>query len=72
MRRKKKLSLTVEGGILFGILMLVAVIALTVTLLSAPSREDVREKTEAKVWAEVLTNADFARLGRLSEKEAKP
>ena len=36
MKRKKRLSLTVEGGILFGILMLVAAIALIVALLSDP------------------------------------
>ena len=37
MKRKKRLSLTVECGILFGILMLEAAIALKVDLLNDPS-----------------------------------
>ena len=70
MRRRKRLSLTAEGGILFGILMLVAVIALVVTLFSLPSEEELPAES-GKVWAEVLTNADFARLNAPADREAE-
>lgn len=73
MKRKKRLSLTAEGGILFGVLMLVAVIALTVALLSDPPDPSYdRDTGSGKVWAEVLTDADYARLGRPPETEPAP
>ncbi len=73
MKRRKRLSLTAEGGILFGILMLVAAIALIVALLSDPPDSSYDKNTAAgKVWAEVLTDADYARLGRLPETEKEP
>jgi hypothetical protein len=72
-KRKKRLSLTVEGGILFGILMLVAAIALIVALLSdPPGPSSERDTGSGKVWAEVLTDADYARLGRLPETGGEP
>ena len=73
MKRKKRLSLTAEGGILFGILMLVAAIALIVALLSNPPDPSYDKDTgTGKVWAEVLTDADYARLGRLPGTEEEP
>ena len=73
MKRRKRLSLTAEGGILFGVLMLVAVIALLVALFSDPpgSAYDAETGTGG-VWAEVLTNADHAKLGRMTEDAPAP
>ena len=73
MKRKKRLSLTAEGGILFGVLMLVAVIALTVALFSNPPGSSYdKDAGSGKVWAEVLTDADHAKLGRLPETGEEP
>ena len=58
---------------LIGCLVLVAAIALSVALLSDPSGPSYERDTgSGKVWEEVLTDADYARLGRLPETGGEP
>lgn len=67
MRRSRRLGLTAEGGIIFGAVMLVVVIVLVIRLLTWTPDTDNDETAEGKVWAQLLTTSDMARLGRLEE-----
>lgn len=67
MRRSRRLGLTAEGGIIFGAVMLVVVIVLVIRLLTWAPDTDNDETAEGKVWAQLLTTSDMARLGRLEE-----
>lgn len=69
MRRKLRLSLTMQGGILFGALMLCVVIVLTVLLLSGPA-DQKQPASPDKVWAQVLTASDIARLEAVTKPES--
>ncbi len=61
MKRRLHLSLTIQGGIIFGAVMLCVVIVLSVLLLSGP-KDQKDPASPDKVWAQVLTTADIERL----------
>lgn len=67
MRRNRRLGLTAEGGIVFGAVMLVAVIVLVIRLFTWAPDTGESEGETGKVWAQLLTTSDMARLGRLEE-----
>ena len=67
MRRSRRLGLTAEGGIIFGAVMLVVVIVLVIRLFTWAPDTGSKETEEGKVWAQLLTTSDMARLGRLDE-----
>ena len=67
MRRSRRLGLTAEGGIIFGAVMLVVVIGLLIRLFTWSPEEEGEKATDGKVWAQLLTTSDMARLGRLEE-----
>ena len=56
------LSLTMQGGIIFGAIMLCVIIVLTVLLLSGDPADKGGEAPVGKVWAQVLTTADIEKL----------
>jgi len=61
--RNRRLSLTTEGGIVFGAFMLVVIIILIVMLLRLPSsREKDENLKKGTVWAQVLSTSDIQRL----------
>ncbi|MBR4865124.1 MAG: hypothetical protein IKU11_00440 [Clostridia bacterium] len=67
MRRSRRLGLTAEGGIIFGAVMLVVVIVLVIRLFTWAPDSGKDEGEAGKVWAQLLTTSDMARLGRLEE-----
>lgn len=67
MRRHRRLGLTAEGGIIFGAVMLVVVIVLLIHLFTRPPAASDEMSEDDKIWAQLLTTSDMARLGQIEE-----
>ena len=66
------LSLTMQGGIIFGAVMLCVIIVLTVLLLSGDPAKKGGKEPAGKVWAQVLTTSDIAKLESIRGLETTP